>query len=141
MADRLTEFDWTEIILDLRRSGMRQHEIVREIGRAAGEASIRQYLAGATPVHWRGEILLNLWSEKTGKVRRDAPTRPAKIYPATPRRRRQGPSVLMPNEHLPAVARAYGVTVADLVRMLSDRKKERAPTSARHQMQLPGFES
>ena len=140
MHGRLIEFDWTEIILDLRRAGMRQHEIAKAAGKAAGEAAIRSYLAGATPVHWRGEILLDLWCERTGKPRDAAPTRPARPYVAAPRRKqRRGGDVLMPSEHLPAVAQAYGLSVLELIKLLSGRRKMAA--SRRYvQMELPGFE-
>ncbi|SOE49111.1 hypothetical protein [Orrella dioscoreae] len=135
---RLTDFDWPEIILDLRRSGMGQHEIAKAMGQAVGESMVRQYLAGATPAHWRGEILLSLWEEKTDKTRQQAPRRPAEIRRAAERRPRTAQSNLMPSEHLPAVARAYGMTVPNLIQMLTKRQTQ--PARVSETLSLPGFE-
>jgi len=76
------EIDWSEIVLDLRRAGMSQNDIARATHGASGEAAIRSYLAGASPVHWRGEVLLNVWMRKTGKSRGDLPMRVATAYRA-----------------------------------------------------------
>lgn len=135
---RLTDYDWPEIILDLRRSGMGQHQIAKAMGHAVGESMVRQYLAGCTPAHWRGEILLDLWERRTEKSRVDAPRRPAEIRRAAERRPRPLQSNLMPSEHLPAVARAYGMTVPNLIQMLTKRQTQ--PARASESLSLPGFE-
>jgi len=83
--DALVEIDWAEIILDLRRAGMGQHDISRATHGASGEAAIRSYLAGASPVHWRGEILLDVWTQVTGKTRDAVPLRVANAYRAARR--------------------------------------------------------
>jgi len=69
LRNTLREFDWAEIVLDLRRAGMAQQDIARATQGASGEAAIRSYLSGASPVHWRGEVLLTLWMKTTGKTR------------------------------------------------------------------------
>ncbi|MGE4334979.1 MAG: hypothetical protein AB7E55_03265 [Pigmentiphaga sp.] len=117
---------------------MAQQEIVRGMGHALGESTIRQYLAGATPLHWRGELLLRLWEERTGRDRVDAPRRPAEMRRVSVRR---SPKVggHMPTEHLSAVARAYGISVTTLVDLLGKRRKavRRAEPES---LPLPGFE-
>lgn len=138
---RMLDFDWPEIILDLRRAGMGQHEIAREMGHAVGEAMVRQYLAGATPAHWRGEILLELWERRTGRTRAGAPRRPAEIRRIAERRPRQRPAAHMPTEHLPAVAQAYGLTVPALIQLLAkQRQAARQEAGAGQSLSLPGFE-
>lgn len=138
---RMLDFDWAEIILDLRRSGMGQHEIAREMGHAVGEAMVRQYLAGATPAHWRGEMLLALWEIRTGRARNDAPRRPAEIRRIAERRPRKRAAAHMPTEHLPAVAQAYGMTVPALIQLLAkQRQAARQEVAAGESLSLPGFE-
>lgn len=138
---RMLDFDWSEIILDLRRAGMGQHEIAREMGHAVGEAMVRQYLAGATPAHWRGEMLLTLWEKRTGRVRTDAPRRPAEIRRIAERRPRQRPAAHMPTEHLPAVAQAYGLTVPALIQLLAkQRQVVQREYAAGESLSLPGFD-
>jgi len=136
---RLTDFDWPEIVLDLRRAGMGQHEIARALGPAAGESMVRQYLAGATPAHWRGELLLTLWESRTGRKRGDAPRRPAEARRIAERRRRTGPAAHMPTEHLPAVAQAFGLTVPALLQLLNRRRKV-VEQALGETLSLPGFE-
>lgn len=135
---RLTDFDWPEIILDLRRCGMGQHEIARSMGQAVGESMVRQYLAGASPAHWRGEILLSLWEERTGRDRAGAPRRPAETRRIVDRRPRTRQSSHMPTEHLPAVAQAFGLTVPDLLQLIN--KRQRRATFVGETLSLPGFE-
>lgn len=134
----LLEIDWTEIVLDLRRAGMRQHEIAREMGKAATEGLVRQYLSGATPLHWRGEMLLELWERKTGKSRDRAPMRPADIPRPGPRRRRQQ-RVFLPQEHVQALAAACGISVSRLMAMLMGKRAARKRARAVN-LVLPGFE-
>lgn len=135
---RLMDFDWPEIILDLRRSGMGQHEIAKEMGPAAGESMVRQYLGGSTPTHWRGELLLALWERRTGRERSTAPRRPAELRRVTERRPRGARMAFMPTEHLPAVAHAYGLTVPQLLSLL--QKRNRRQERVAETLSLPGFE-
>lgn len=135
---RLMDFDWPEIILDLRRSGMGQHEIAKAMGPAAGESMVRQYLGGSTPTHWRGELLLGLWERRTGRERSAAPRKPAELRRITKRRPRATRMSFMPTEHLPAVAHAYGMTVPDLLSLL--QKRQRTKQQVGETLSLPGFE-
>lgn len=140
MRGYLVDFDWSEIILDLRRAGMGQTDIARAMGHAVGEAMIRQYLAGAAPIHWRGELLLDLWEKQTGKERENAPKRPAEMRRSTPKRPRQRTAALMPTEHLPAVARAYNITVPALLQILSKKTPSASTEHECGNLTLPGFE-
>lgn len=135
---RLTDFDWAEIVLDLRRAGMNQYEIAAALGPAASEGMVRQYLAGATPAHWRGELLLNLWEARTGQDRDAAPRRPAEARRIADRRPRTAQRAHMPTEHLPAIAQAYGISVPELLRLLA--KKQPKPVPCGETLALPGFE-
>lgn len=73
------DFDWSELIFDLKRTGMDHGEICGALNGCVSESALRTYIAGAQPGHWRGEMLLMLWSTKTGKRREQAPTRPAPL--------------------------------------------------------------
>jgi len=134
---RLREIDWTEIVLDLRRAGMTQHDIARATHGASGEAAIRSYLAGASPVHWRGEMLLAVWMQQTGKPRSNAPMRIANAYHGTSHRKR----TLTANS-LPKLARACGVSVAQLLRMMAAGRRGVTAKRKHHNanLSLPGFE-
>jgi|GEM_PF-2672747 len=69
--------DWREVLFDLRRLGLMPTSVARELGGAVSERVIRQYLEEARePAHVRGELILDLWCEKTGKRREEAPRRP-----------------------------------------------------------------
>lgn len=76
---RIVDHDWSEIIFDLKRMGMSHSDICSSMGRRVTESMIRQYMAGAQPMHWRGELLIELWRKKTGRPREDAPKRPAPL--------------------------------------------------------------
>lgn len=140
MRGVLVDFDWSEIIFDLRRAGLGQSEIARQLG-VASEGMIRQYLAGSSPTHWRGELLLGLWESRTGLDRSEAPRRPADVPRLPPRRNRtKAAPTHMPTEHLPAVAHAYGLTVPALIQMLSKKKPQGQINQCSGTLTLPGFE-
>lgn len=73
------DYDWSEIVFDLKRLGMDHVEIVGALNGCISEAALRKYMEGSQPGHWRGEMLLTLWSKRTGKTREQAPTRPAPL--------------------------------------------------------------
>jgi len=112
-------------------------DIARATHGASGEAAIRAYLAGASPVHWRGERLLAVWMDKTGKLRLDAPMRVANAYHGAGSRTRSRTV-----NKLPRLAQACGISVAQLLRMMANGKRN---VNARRKYQnaslaLPGFE-
>ncbi|MBN3500908.1 hypothetical protein [Burkholderia cenocepacia] len=72
-----TGFDWREILFDLRRLGLMPKDVSRELFGVIPESSIRSYVEEiCEPSHIRGEMLLAVWCEKTGKTREQAPRRP-----------------------------------------------------------------
>ena len=76
---RFIDYDWREIMFDLKRLGMTGQDIAREAGGAMTEQSVRLYMTGSSPLHWRGEVILQLWEKKMGKPRCEAPVAPAQI--------------------------------------------------------------
>ncbi|CAM4092699.1 Phage protein [Bordetella tumbae] len=138
MTRAVMDLDWSEIVFDLKRAGMAHREICEALGPAASESMIRQYLAGATPTHWRGELLLDLWEAKTGRERPSAPRKPAELRRVAERRAHSAQTAFMPTEHLPAVAQAYGMTVPDLLQLL--HKRPRRNKNMGESLLLPGFE-
>ncbi|WP_261532586.1 hypothetical protein [Burkholderia multivorans] len=69
--------DWREVLFDLRRLGLMPKDVVRALRGAISEAAVRAYTEELSePSHVRGELILDLWCEKTGKRRSDAPRRP-----------------------------------------------------------------
>jgi hypothetical protein len=51
--------DWFRLIWDLVQRGMTLRAIASRTDIA--EATLRGYLLGSHPVHWRGEALVDLW--------------------------------------------------------------------------------
>lgn len=140
MRGVLVDFDWSEIIFDLRRAGVGQVEIARQLG-SIDEKMVRKYMSGSSPSHWRGELLLGLWEKHTGLDRQSAPRCPAALPRSTaPTRKRQREVSHMPTEHLPAVAQAYGITVPALIQMLSKKKPQGQINQCSGTLTLPGFE-
>jgi hypothetical protein len=75
-----TGFDWREILFDLRRLGLMPKDVSRELFGVIPESSIRSYVEEiCEPSHIRGEMLLAVWCEKTGKSREQAPRRPVML--------------------------------------------------------------
>ncbi|SMG01059.1 hypothetical protein [Burkholderia singularis] len=70
------EFDWREILFDLRRLGLMPTQVSRELRGAISERQLRDYAEQVSaPSHWRGELILDLWCRRTGRARGDAPRR------------------------------------------------------------------
>jgi hypothetical protein len=63
--------DWPRLLDDLTAHGL------RGIDRATGtpRGTLLRYMAGSHPSHWRGEKLLALWCQTTGRPRDEAPQR------------------------------------------------------------------
>ncbi|WP_211435348.1 hypothetical protein [Chitinasiproducens palmae] len=78
---KICDYDWGKIVSDLHRQGMQRVDILRALHGLISESTLRAYASGVhpQPSHWRGELLLNLWCDRTGANRTDAPTRPAHI--------------------------------------------------------------
>ncbi|CRY18686.1 hypothetical protein [Burkholderia pseudomallei] len=72
-----TSVNWREVLFDLRRLGLMPTNVARELRGAVSERQVRDYTEQLSePSHVRGELILDLWCEKTGKGREDAPRRP-----------------------------------------------------------------
>ncbi|KVF16106.1 hypothetical protein WJ05_04660 [Burkholderia vietnamiensis] len=68
---------WPELLIELCQIGMPPKIVMRAVNGRISVASIRSYMRkGVEPSHVRGELILDLWCEKTGKRREDAPRRP-----------------------------------------------------------------
>ncbi|HEP6278707.1 TPA: hypothetical protein VDA67_004823 [Burkholderia vietnamiensis] len=69
--------DWREVLFDLRRLDLMPKDVARELRGVISEAAVRAYTEEVRePSHVRGELILDLWCDKTGKRREDAPRRP-----------------------------------------------------------------
>lgn len=68
--------DWFAIITDLIYAEIPMREISRRMDIKMSEALIRSYRSGVQPAYPRGEALLKLWSQATGKSIADIPRKP-----------------------------------------------------------------
>ena len=139
MTRTVTDLDWSTMVFDLKRAGMAQHQICRALGGRITEAALRQYMAGTTaPSHWRGEMLLALWVEKTGRARADAPTRLAPITHAAARRGRRFPN--QSAQAFEAMCAAFRLPPAALLRAIEQARRGRARVPVGVNLELPGME-
>lgn len=143
---QLRDFDWSEIVFDLKRAGMSHGGICAALGNAVSESGIRSYMAGGQLAHWRGELLLELWMAKTGKCREEAPTRAAPYRHVGARRAVQKRPTLQPGiGDLDALGRFYGVDGKKLLEAIQRaaqpmrRARPRAVGDTRT-LTLPGIE-
>ncbi|HAO3757762.1 TPA: helix-turn-helix transcriptional regulator [Salmonella enterica] len=65
--------DWFLIVTDLERSGLTQREIAKCVGVA--KSTINSWKYRCEPGFSNGNLLLDLWSERTHKAVRDAPVK------------------------------------------------------------------
>ena len=72
--------DWFRLLWDLVQRGHKLTHIADRTGIAHG--TLRRYLHDSQPPHWRGELLITMWAEATGRPRGDVPM--AEL-PLTPR--------------------------------------------------------
>lgn len=83
--------DWFRLIWDLHQRGMRTPDIAGRIGQ--NRETVRNYLHGAHPPHWRGELLIRLWSEVCQQPRENVPMCELVIMPRVVNRSEQRVSV------------------------------------------------
>ncbi|VWD51507.1 hypothetical protein [Burkholderia contaminans] len=77
MERTVLSVSWREVLFDLRRLDLMPKDVARELRGVISEAAVRAYTEEVRePSHVRGELILDLWCEKTGKRREDAPRRP-----------------------------------------------------------------
>lgn len=71
------QVDWRELLFDLRRLGLGASRICSLLKGAVDERTLRMYGEGAlAPSHYRGELLVALWIEHTGRPREALPVCP-----------------------------------------------------------------
>lgn len=143
---QLRDFDWSEIVFDLKRCRMSHGEICAALGNAVSESGIRSYMAGGQMAHWRGEMLLGLWMARTGKTRDQAPTRAAPYRHVGARRpvqRRSGLQLSLAD--LDGLGRLHGVDGKRLLIAIQRTAKpvvkiKPRPASDTYTLPLPGIE-
>ncbi|MBH9659424.1 hypothetical protein JAO05_30555 [Burkholderia pseudomallei] len=70
----MSAINWHEVLLDLQHFYPKPKDVARELHGAVSEAALRKYIENTTgPSHVRGELILNLWCETTGKRRSRRP--------------------------------------------------------------------
>ena len=65
--------DWSAMLNELSDLGVGSRRISEAMGGEVTDRMLRVYRNGVQPTHWRGEALLALWCEMTGKNRETAP--------------------------------------------------------------------
>lgn len=76
--------DWFRLLWDLVQRGMKLRDIARRCDIA--ESTLKGYLHGSQPPHWRGEVLIRLWSEVCDCERSEAPMTSVVLAPRVVRR-------------------------------------------------------
>lgn len=64
--------DWFRLLWDMVQRDCKLLHIERRTG--IKESTLREYLNGSQPPHWRGELLIGLWCDVCARARADAPT-------------------------------------------------------------------
>ena len=142
MTRAVMDLDWSEMVFDLKRAGMAQHEICRALGGRITEGMIRQYMVGAQPQHWRGEMLIALWSERTGKDRSQAPTRPPHIaHTSRSRNRRARFAPILATGALDQICQQYNISTVVMLAFLAKQARPHRLRRSPENLHLPGFES
>lgn len=68
---RYVATDWFQLIWDLAQHEWSPPKVAQHTG--IGLATLYDYRDGGHPIHWRGELLIELWCSVCGKARQDAP--------------------------------------------------------------------
>lgn len=100
--DRIA-IDWFRLIWDMVQRGEPLVAIYRRTGIAEG--TLREYLKGSQPPHWRGELLIELWCAVCDRARADVPTTAMVLAPRVVHAR---PEVEAENEALSDLAAVTG---------------------------------
>ena len=90
MKRHATSFDWAAMIEELILVGMTRSEIN---GGMLTDKMLSHYRRGVQPLHWRGERIITIWCERTGRGRDEAPTREVERGTRVDRRPDQGPQI------------------------------------------------
>lgn len=65
--------DWGQLIEQLVAAGVDDRSIGAAMSCILTSRMIRAYRLGAQPLHFRGDVLIELWCEKLGRDRADLP--------------------------------------------------------------------
>lgn len=67
--------DWYTLLQQIMERGVTLKSVEQRLGGyQISNHMLRHYRAGAQPLHWRGEAMISLWCEVTGKARAGLPT-------------------------------------------------------------------
>lgn len=66
--------DWALMIEQIVATGLNYRQIGDAASFTVTEKMIRHYKLGVQPLYWRGEAMIVLWMEATGKTREQVPT-------------------------------------------------------------------
>jgi hypothetical protein len=76
---QLHTIDWYRLLWDLIQRGHSIADVSKQAGIA--ESTVKGYLRGSHPPHWRGEVLIELWCLSCRKGRDDLPRTELVIAP------------------------------------------------------------
>ncbi len=79
MNRHLVAVDWFRLLWDLVQRGFRLSDVERATG--ISHSTLRGYMDGSHPPHWRGELLIALWCQVCTKPRHARPTVEVVIAP------------------------------------------------------------
>jgi hypothetical protein len=71
---------WGVIIETLRAAGMTLQDIGNATAGQLNDRMLLHYCSGVQPLYWRGEIMVRLWCERTGKAREQIPMAPVHMH-------------------------------------------------------------
>ena len=89
--------DWSAMISDIHAAGLSTRQIGEACGFQITRHMLRHYDLGVQPLYWRGEAMVVLWMQATGKPREQIPTQVV----CTPYRVPQGTRPPVVNVNLP----------------------------------------
>lgn len=76
---RIETVDWFTLIWGVIKAGHSLADIERRTG--ISSSTLRGYLDGSQPPHWRGELLIELWLTELDKPRDDLPMTKLSLAP------------------------------------------------------------
>lgn len=68
--------DWPAVIAQIVDTGMTELEISRQADVALSLKAVRYLATGVQPLYHRGDALVRIWCERTGRPRDEVPTAP-----------------------------------------------------------------
>lgn len=71
MTQQIVAVDWFRVLGDLAQRDRPMPAVSKQTG--IGLTTLYDYRDGNQPIHWRGELLLELWCAVCSKTRQDVP--------------------------------------------------------------------